>query len=417
MADQPSKSPPVSPLKTSLAPEPVSPTTVIKTVRDFDLTGRRVFMRLDFNVPLGAPDATTGERPVEDDNRIVESLPTIKYAIEKGAKLILASHLGRPDGRRKPEFSMEPVARRLAALLGAEVTLADDCVGDGIEMMVQTMKNGQVLLLENLRFNPGEEANDPQFASQLARFGQIYITDAFGTAHRKHASTYGVPALIPNRGMGFLIEKELKFLDPLLHNPKKPFYAVLGGSKVTDKIKTIESLMRKVDGLLIGGAMAHAFWVAQGDTIPAGAKAPKPEDVEAAKALMKDAKKRDLMLLVPSDTNKGFDIGPKTIAQFCEVLSRAKTIFWNGPLGWFEKPEYATGTFEVARCVAALPAVKVVGGGDTVSAIKQSGVADKFDHLSTGGGAVLEYLEGQGLPGIDILKLTPRQQQLAQQAL
>jgi phosphoglycerate kinase len=279
------------------------------------------------------------------------------------------------------------------------------------------MKNGQVILLENLRFHAGEEANDPQFASQLARLGQIYVTDAFGTAHRKHASTYGVPSLVANRGMGFLIEKELKFLDPLLHAPKKPFYAVLGGSKVTDKIKTIESLMRKVDGLLIGGAMAHAFWVAQGDTLPAGAKAPKPDDVEAAKALMRDAKKRDLLLMVPSDTNQGFDIGPKTVKQFCDVLARAQTIFWNGPLGWFEKPEYAKGTFDVAKFVAELPAVKVVGGGDTVSAIKQSGVADRFDHLSTGGGAVLEYLEGEGLPGIDILKLTPRQQQQAQQAL
>jgi phosphoglycerate kinase len=191
----------------------------------------------------------------------------------------------------------------------------------------------------------------------------------------------------------------------------------LGGSKVTDKIKTIESLMRKVDGLLIGGAMAHAFWVAQGDTLPAGAKAPKPDDVEAAKQLMKDARKRDLMLLVPADTNQGFDIGPKTVKQFCDVLAKAKTIFWNGPLGWFEKSEYAKGTFEVARFVAELDTIKIVGGGDTVSAIKQSGVADKFDHLSTGGGAVLEYLEGGGLPGIDILKLTPRQQQQAQQAL
>jgi phosphoglycerate kinase len=415
--DRPQSKPVVTPLKTSMAPDPVSSTTIIKSIRDFELSGRRVLMRLDFNVPLSAPDASTGERRVEDDNRIVESLPTIRHAIEKGAKVILASHLGRPDGKRKPEFSMEPVASRLAALLGVEVTLADDCVGDGIEMMIQSMKNGQVIMLENLRFHADEEANDPQFASQLAKLGQIYITDAFGTAHRKHASTYGTPSLVPNRGMGFLIEKELKFLDPLLSSPKKPFYAVLGGSKVTDKIKTIESLMRKVDGLLIGGAMAHAFWVAQGDTLPPGAKAPKPDDVEAAKALMKDAKKRDLMLLVPADTNQGFDIGPKTVAQFNEVLAKAKTIFWNGPLGWFEKPEYAKGTFEVARAVAELPAVKIVGGGDTVSAIKQSGVAEKFDHLSTGGGAVLEYLEGNGLPGIDILKLTPRQQQQAQQAL
>jgi phosphoglycerate kinase len=390
---------------------------VIKSIRDLDIVGRPVFMRLDFNVPLSPPDPATGERRVEDDTRIQESLPTIKFALEKGARLTLASHLGRPDGKRKPEFSMEPVARRLATLLGVEVTQADDCVGDGIELMVQAMKNGQILLLENLRFHAGEEANDPEFARRLARLAQIYVTDAFGTAHRKHASTYGVPALIPNRGTGFLIEKELKFLDPLLHNPAKPFYAILGGSKVTDKIKTIDSLMRRVDGLLIGGAMAHAFWAAQGDTIPAGAKQPKPDDVEAARAVMKEAKKRELPLLVPADTNQGFDIGPKTVEKFSKFLANAKTIFWNGPLGWFEKPEYAKGTFELARFVGELPAIKVVGGGDTVSAIKQSGFADRFDHLSTGGGAVLEYLEGQGLPGIEILKLTPRQQQQAEQAL
>jgi phosphoglycerate kinase len=384
----------------------------IKSIRDLNITGKTVFMRLDFNVPLSAPypeGDSSGERRVEDDNRISESLPTIQFAIEKGARIVLASHLGRPDGQVKPEFSMEPVASRLAVLLGQEVTLADDCIGEGIELMAKGLKNGQVMLLENLRFHPGEEKNDPEFAAKLARLGEIYITDAFGTAHRKHASTYGIPQIKDQKGMGFLIEKELKFLDPLLSNPPKPFYAVLGGSKVTDKLKTIESLMRKVDGLLIGGAMAHAFWAAQGDTIPAGAKQPKPEDVEAARGLMKDAKRRELKILVPADTNQGFDIGPKTVQQFIETLSKAKTIFWNGPLGWFEKSEYAVGTFEVARAVAEMNAVKVVGGGDTVSAIKQSGVAEKFDHLSTGGGAVLEYLEGNGLPGIDILKLSTRE--------
>jgi phosphoglycerate kinase len=378
--------------------------TGIQSIRDLEISGKTVFMRLDFNVPLSAPDASTGERRVEDDSRIAESLPTLKYAMEKGAKLILASHLGRPDGKRRPEFSMEPVAHRLATLLGQEVTLADDCVGEGIELMAQGLKNGQILLLENLRFHSGEEENNPDFAHRLAKLAQVYVTDAFGTAHRKHASTYGVPSLMPQKGMGLLIEKELRYLDPLLQNPAKPFYAILGGSKVTDKIKTIESLMRSVNGLLIGGAMAHAFWAAQGDAVPAGAKQPKPEDVEAARMLMKLAKKRELMLLVPSDTNQGFDIGPKTIEKFGQALRSAKTIFWNGPLGWFEKPEYAKGTFEVARTVAEIPAVKVVGGGDTVSAIKQSGYAERFDHLSTGGGAVLEYLEGNGLPGIDILR-------------
>jgi phosphoglycerate kinase len=392
---------------------PSSSSRPIKSIRELEITGKTVFMRLDFNVPLSNPDGSDAEgntRRVEDDNRIVESLPTIKYAIEKGARLVLASHLGRPDGKVNPEFSMEPVASRLANLLGIEVTLADDCVGEGIELMAAGLKNGQVMMLENLRFHEGEEKNDPEFAHQLARLGQVYINDAFGTAHRKHASTYGVAQLMQYRGMGFLIEKELKFLDPLLHNPSKPFYAILGGSKVTDKLKTIESLMRKVDGLLIGGAMAHAFWAAQGDTVPAGAKQPKPADVEAARGILKEAKRRELPVIVPSDTNQGFDIGPKTVQKFIETLSKAKTIFWNGPLGWFEKPDYAVGTFEVARAVAKLKAVKIVGGGDTVSAIKQSGVSEHFDHLSTGGGAVLEYLEGNGLPGIDILKLSGREQ-------
>ena len=380
----------------------------LKTIKDLKLTNRAVFLRLDFNVPLSEPDAE-GHRHIEDDSRIQEALPTIRYAIEQGAKVILASHLGRPDGKRKMEYSLEPVAHHLAGLLNQEVTLADDCIGDGIELMIQSMKNGQVLLLENLRFHAGEEKNDPEFVKRLSRLAQVYINDAFGTAHRKHASTYGVPALLLERGMGLLMEKEIKYLDPLLHQPKRPFFALLGGSKVTDKIKTIETLVRQVDGLLIGGAMAHAFWAAQGDTVPAGAKQPKLEDVEAARSIMRDAQRREIPLIVPADTNQGFDIGPKTIHKFSEVLAQAGTIFWNGPLGWFEKPEYAEGTFQVAQAVAESSAIKIVGGGDTVSAIKKSGVSEKFDHLSTGGGAVLEYLEGNGLPGIDVLKLNNRQ--------
>lgn len=388
----------------------------IRSIRDIPITSQRIFMRMDFNVPLGKADPETGERSIEDDNRIVEAIPTIKYAIEKGAKIVLASHLGRPDGKKNPEFSMEPIAKRLAALLGVEVTQADDCVGDGIELRTKSLKGGEVLLLENLRFYSGEESNNPDFCKKLARLGDIYITDAFGTAHRKHASTYGVPSIMVNRGMGFLIEKELKFLDPLLHSPKKPFYAVLGGAKVTDKIKAVQMLLLKVNGLLIGGAMAHAFGAATGEPIPPGAKKPKPEDVEAARGVIREAKTREVKLWTPLDTNEGFDIGPKTIVKFCEILNGAKTVFWNGPLGWFEKSEYSTGTFEVARFLSELDAVKVVGGGDTVSAIKQSGVAEKFDHLSTGGGAVLEYLEGNSLPGIDILRMT-RQQTQANQAL
>jgi phosphoglycerate kinase len=377
-------------------------TAGIRSIRDLDITGKSVFMRLDFNVPI-----KNGE--IEDDSRIVESLPTIRYAIEKGARLVLASHLGRPDGKRNQAYSLEPVAAHLAKLLEQDVTLADDCLGEGIELMIQSLKQGQVLLLENLRFHSEEESNDPEFSRRLASFGQVYITDAFGTAHRKHASTYGVPAIAPVKGMGFLIEKELKFLEKLLHSPDKPFYAILGGAKVSDKIKTIDSLLRRVNGLVIGGAMAHAFWAVQGNTIPEGAKQPKLADIDAARSILREAKKKEIPVLVPTDTNQGFDIGPKTIQKFSEFLSSAKTIFWNGPLGWFEKPEYAVGTFEIAQAVGKLSALKVVGGGDTVSAIKQSGTAELYDHLSTGGGAVLEYLEQEGLPGIDILKTYPRQ--------
>ncbi|MEN9723381.1 MAG: phosphoglycerate kinase [Pseudomonadota bacterium] len=390
--------------------------TIIQSIRDFDLNGKAVFLRLDLNVPLTDADSN-GHRSVADDNRIREALPTIRLAQEKGAKIIIASHLGRPDGKVKREFSLEPVAAHLAELLGEEVTLADDCIGEGIELMASALKNGQILLLENLRFHAGEESNDPEFAAKLARLAQVYITDAFGTAHRKHASTYGVPSLMTSKGMGLLIEKELKYLDPLLAQPKRPFYAVLGGSKVTDKIATIDSLLKQVDGLLIGGAMAHAFWAAQGDTVPAQAKQPKPEDVEAAKQVMREAKRRGIPCIIPADTNGGFDIGPKTVAAFSTFLKQAGTIFWNGPLGWFEKPEYAVGTFEVAKAVAETSALKVVGGGDTVSAIQQSGTGAQFDHLSTGGGAVLEYLEGHGLPGIEILKISARQKQLLDQSL
>ncbi len=385
---------------TSNGPQPFNP---IRSIRDLDIKNKVLFLRLDLNVPLSGPDAD-GHRKVEDDTRIREAIPTVKHAIERGAKVVIASHLGRPDGKRDPAFSLEPVAGHLAELLGQEVTLADDSVGEGIQMMVKTLRSGQVLLLENLRFHPGEEANDPAFVRELATLCEVYVTDAFGTAHRKHASTYGLPAISPVRGMGFLVEKEINFLDQLLEKPAKPFYAVLGGSKVTDKIRTIETLLKRVDGLVIGGAMAHAFWAAQGDTVPAGAKQPKPADIEAARKIIKLVREKEIPLLVPADTNLGFDIGPKSIQKFCELLANAKTIFWNGPLGWFEKPEYAVGTFEVAKFISTLPALKVVGGGDTVSAIKQSGHAEGFSHLSTGGGAVLEFLENESLPGIEIIK-------------
>lgn len=369
---------------------------MIKSIRDLPLLGKTVFMRLDFNVPLENGKVT-------DDSRITEALPTIKYALEKGARLVIGSHLGRPDGKVKSEFSMEPVAVHLATLLGQEVTLADDCVGEGIELMIKSLKNGAILLLENLRFHAGEEKNDPEFVGKLAALCDIYVNDAFGTAHRKHASTYGMAQAAQVKGMGFLIEKELKYLEPLVKNPAKPFYAVLGGSKVTDKIKTIEALLREVDGICIGGAMAHAFWAVKGTPIPSGAKQPKTEDVDAARAILREAGRKEIPIHLPIDTNLGFDIGPRTAEQFSKFLANGKTIFWNGPLGWFEKPEYAVGTNEVAKAIAATNAVKIVGGGDTVSAIKASGLAAKFDHLSTGGGAVLEFIENGTLPGIEIL--------------
>jgi phosphoglycerate kinase len=303
---------------------------------------------------------------------------------------------------------MEPVADALRTALNQEVTLADDCVGDGIELMVKGMKSGQVLLLENLRFHAEEEENERGFTQQLAKLADVYINDAFGTAHRKHASTYGMATIVQEKGCGFLIEKEVTFMDKLLNQPAKPFYAVLGGSKVSDKIKTINSLMKQVDGIIIGGAMAHAFWAVQGTKIPEGAKQPKPQDIEAAKQILETAKKKDMPLLLPTDTNLGFDIGPNSIRGFSEFITKAKTIFWNGPVGWFEKPEYAKGTFVLAKVIGSLKAVKVIGGGDTVSAIKKSGHAAEFDHLSTGGGAVLEYIENGSLPGVDILKRNAR---------
>jgi phosphoglycerate kinase len=371
--------------------------TVIKSVRDLSLAGKSVFLRLDFNVPIV-------DGKVTDDSRIMEALPTIKHCIQAGAKVVIGSHLGRPDGKRDMKYSLEPVAVYLSTVVGQEVTLADDCIGEGIELLVKSQKSGSVLLLENLRFHAGEEANDPEFVMHLGALCEIYVNDAFGTAHRKHASTYGLPALAPVKAMGFLIEKELKFLEPLVKNPAKPFYAVLGGSKVTDKIKTVEALLRSVSGICIGGAMAHAFWAVKGIPIPQGAKQPKPEDVEAAGSILREAKRKEIPILIPSDTNGGFDIGLRTIEEFSNFLRNGRTIFWNGPLGWFEKPEYAIGTFEMAQAISELSAVKIVGGGDTVSAVKQSGFSGGFDHLSTGGGAVLEFIENGSLPGIDILR-------------
>lgn len=382
----------------------------LKTIRDFKLAGKRVFLRLDFNTPLSQPD-TNGVRHVEDDTRIREAIPTIKYACEQGAKIIIGSHVGRPNGKPNEAYSILPAALKLSELLqdegvDAEITIADDCIGEGIEFKSTQVQNGNILLLENLRFHKEEEANDPQFSKYLSRLCEIYITDAFGTAHRKHASTYGLPSIVPDRGCGFLIEKEIKYFESMLHSPSQPFYLILGGAKVSDKIQTIQALLKRVQGVVVGGAMAYAFMKAKGEKIPAEWKQPAPEDVDAAKEILAEAERKNLPFLLPTDTNQGFDIGPKTITAYTEFLSKAKMVFWNGPLGWFEKPEYATGTNEVAKLLASLSGcVKIVGGGDTVAAINQcEDVSSKFDHLSTGGGAALEYLENEGLPGIDILK-------------
>lgn len=372
----------------------------IRIIDELPLNGKRVLMRVDFNVPIK-------DGKVTDDTRIREALPTIQYAMSKGAKIILMSHLGRPNGVN-PEFSLAPIAEHLSQLIDTDVLLPDDCVGDGVEMIVKQLKISQVVLLENLRFHPEEEKNDPEFARQLANHGDIYINDAFGTAHREHASTYGVPQVMPVRGGGFLIKKELDFLGRLLSKPASPYVVILGGSKVADKIKTIENLYLLADTILIGGAMGNTFRVAQGHELPKTAKQPKPEEVQHAKALIEKARKQEVNLVLPVDDVDGFDIGPKTTELFTNEISKAKTIFWNGPVGMFEKPEYATGTLAVAHAMATSRALKVVGGGDTVSAVNVAGVAAQMDHISTGGGATLEFLEGKGLPGINIIKTWAR---------
>jgi phosphoglycerate kinase len=375
----------------------------LKTIRDLPIRGKRLFLRLDFNVPLSPPDAE-GVRHVLDDNRIKEAIPTIKYAREQGAKIIIASHLGRPKGHNNEEFSLIPAAHRLAELIGVDVTLMDDCVGEGVEMKAATLAAGDIMMLENLRFHKEEEENSLAFAQQLARLCDVYVTDAFGTAHRKHASTYQLPSIIPDRGIGFLIEKELKYFDQILENPVQPFFLILGGAKVSDKIKTIETLLKTVQGVVVGGAMAYAFMKAKGEKIPPEWKQPAPEDVTAAKDILAEATRRNIPFLLPTDTIKGFDIGPKTTQTYIDFLAKAKTVFWNGPLGWFEKTEYAEGTNAVATALANTTCMKIVGGGDTVSAINHAGLAAQYDHLSTGGGAALEYLENGTLPGIEILK-------------
>jgi phosphoglycerate kinase len=389
-----------------------------KTVADIDVNGKRVLMRVDFNVPL---DGTT----ITDDRRIVQALTTIKTVLEKGGKLILMSHLGRPKGGPEPKYSLKPAALRLSELLSKDVAFAPDCIGPEVEKLAGSVKEGGVLLLENLRFHKEEEKNDPNFARQLAKPGDVYVNDAFGTAHREHASTFGVPQAMQGkpRVIGFLIQKELKFLGDAVTKPARPFVAILGGAKVSDKLKVIESLLGKCDTLLIGGAMAYTFFLAQKKTV--GKSLVEPDQVELAASLLARASGK---LKLPVDTVvapsmdstdtkvvegnipgelSGFDIGPKTRDLFKSEIAKAKTIVWNGPMGVFEKPQFAEGTKQIAQAVADVTnknkAVTIIGGGDSAAAIEQLGLSEKVIHVSTGGGASLEFLENGHFSTLDIL--------------
>lgn len=396
---------------------------MIRYLDELQLTGKRVFIRVDFNVPLDEAGKVT------DDTRIREALPTIQRALLMGGRVILASHLGRPKKGPDPKFSLEPAARRLADLLGKqhEVLLADDCVGDGVSKMVKDLKESQVLLLENLRFHPEEEANDEAFARKLASIADVYVNDAFGTAHRAHASTAGMVPFVKEKAAGFLIRKELENLGLLVKNPEKPFVAILGGAKVSDKIKVIENLLTKVDSMLIGGAMAYTFLKARG--IEVGKSRVETDKLPLASKLIEAAARVGAELVLPIDhivgteptenspaeetpdqvipaDRMGLDIGPKTRNLFTQHIRGAKTVFWNGPMGLFEVRKFAEGTRSVAAAMSINSAARtVVGGGDSAAAVEQMGYAKKVTHVSTGGGASLELLEGKELPGIKALEV------------
>jgi phosphoglycerate kinase len=384
------------------------------SIRDLDLAGKRVFIRVDFNVPL-AP----GGQEITSDKRIKASLPTIRYALEKGAAVILASHLGRPKGKPNPEMSLKPAAVRLAELLGKPVAMAPDCVGPAVVAMLP--KPGEVLLLENLRFHPEEEKNDPEFSKQLAALCDVYVNDAFGSAHRAHASTVGMIAYVKQAAAGLLMDKEIEYLTKAVKNPARPCVAILGGAKVSDKIEVIQNLMKVVDRLMIGGAMAYTFLRARGEGT--GKSLVEEDKIGLARELMAEAGSK-LMLPVDHvvaaelkagvntqvvdrvpDGMMGLDIGPKTIEAFEKVIAGAKTVIWNGPMGVFEMPPFDKGTVALAKAVAASGAISVVGGGDSEKAIKSAGVSDKISHISTGGGASLEFLGGIELPGVAALEI------------
>jgi len=390
-----------------------------QTIRDLNLKGRRVFIRVDFNVPLKGG-------VIGDDTRIRESLPTIKYALDAGAACVmLASHLGRPKGKPNPDMSLRPVAARVGALLGRAVGFAEDCVGPAAESAVKSAPPGGVVLLENLRFHAEEEKNDPGFAKGLAALCDVYVNDAFGAAHRAHASVEAMVRLVPDAAAGLLMEKEVRYLGAAIGNPERPFVAIIGGAKVSDKIEVIENLIPRVDRLLIGGAMAYTFFKAMGK--PVGKSLVEDDKLDSARDVMARAKERGLQLLLPLDhvvapkleagspsetlnvddaaigERMGLDIGPKTVAAYTSALADAKTVVWNGPMGVFEIDAFAKGTLGVAQAVANVKGTTIVGGGDSIAAIKKSGVSDRITHISTGGGASLEFLGGQTLPGVAVL--------------
>ncbi len=388
-----------------------------KTVKDIDVRGKKVLVRCDFNVPQ-REDGT-----ITDNRRIVSALDTINYLLENNAKVILCSHLGRPKGEFKKEFSLKPIADELQKLLGKEVKLSSDVIGPDAEKLTSNMKEGEIVLLENLRFHREETDNDPEFAKKLASFADIYVNDAFGTAHRAHASTAGVAAYLPAVS-GFLIEKEINFMGNALENPKRPFVAILGGKKVSDKIGVIEALLEKVDTLIIGGAMAYTFFKSMGYGV--GDSICELDKLDLAKEIMQKAKDKGIKLMLPVDTHvgkefkpdteskivkyteipdgwEGFDIGTETIKMYVEELKNAKTVVWNGPLGLSEFEKFATGTDTIAKALADSDAITIIGGGDSAAAIERMGISNKFSHISTGGGASLEFLEGKKLPGIECL--------------
>lgn len=388
-------------------------------IEDLDVKGKMVFVRVDFNVPLD----DKGE--IRDDTRIRASLPTINYLLAKGAKLVLASHLGRPKGKPDPKMSLKPVAARLGALVGREVLFAPDCVGDEVEKLKASLKNGQVLLLENLRFHDGETKNDPQFSKRLAAGIDVFVNDAFGSSHRAHASVVGITDFVKTCAAGSLMKLEVEYLRKAIHSPAKPYVAILGGAKSEDKIPVIENLLNKADTILIGGAMAYTFLKAQGYGV--GRSLVEADKIDIALSILTKAKEKNVELLLPLDhvlttsiesgvvtkttdaypfpeDMMGVDIGSKTIARYSEIIAKAKTIVWNGPLGVFETPAFAQGTIKIAEAVAASGAISIIGGGDSIAAVAKAGVSRKITHISTGGGASLEYLSFETLPGIEALE-------------